>query len=171
MRFKVAKTYININIYLYVYIYPGKNLSKQCCTFPHILLQWGKKLQQKVIFAPSPFPLHCSKSSEIQYVEENEIIHGIFREVSRFPRYISCYTYLRKSITFGTVYTSTDTNWNKSIKWWPLQKVETNLCDSWQPAAKQCYLLLCWVSKQPYIFFTLIMYMLGGPSSDPPITR
>ena len=103
---KVAKTYININIYLYVYIYPGKNLSKQCCTFPHILLQWGKKLQQKVIFAPSPFPLHCSKSSEIQYVEENEICNtrNISRSISFSPLHFVLYISPKIDYFWDSVY-------------------------------------------------------------------
>ena len=40
--------------------------------------------------------LHSSKSNPnfrdiTRNVEENEILHEIFRVVSRFPRYISCY--------------------------------------------------------------------------------
>ena len=40
--------------------------------------------------------VHCTKSNQnfrdlTQNVEENDILHKIFRVVSRFPRYISCY--------------------------------------------------------------------------------
>ena len=45
---------------------------------------------------PPPPLLHCPKSNpnfrDIAWnVEENQILHEIFRVVSRFPRYISCY--------------------------------------------------------------------------------
>ena len=57
-----------------------------------------------------PNPTHCPKSNQhfldiSGNVEESLILQDIFRVVSRFPRYISCYIYRGKSITFGTVYT------------------------------------------------------------------
>ena len=56
-----------------------------------------QKLFSLIDFAESDSTvLQCPKSNPnfrdiARNVEENEILHEIFRVVSRFPRYISCY--------------------------------------------------------------------------------
>ena len=50
----------------------------------------------QINFGPAGYGTHCPKSNPnfrdiTRNVEENEILYEIFRELSRFPRYVSCY--------------------------------------------------------------------------------